>query len=544
MFVNWKELFPSKILERGLDYYKSGAVKEFEFSDGCCSAIVEGSYDYNVSIEFDGGDILDMECDCPYAEDGEYCKHEAAVLFYIDEQKRTNNEKHKESTSFDGIEKMIASLDEKTVKKLLYDAVVDDPSLLDSIVKVAPSKVMDHSYFVTLFKRAIGFIMDMEGEEYFHDYYYYDETIDDAIEELDDFLKENIEPLTDEAENCFEVFKLVSDILDNIPFSYLEDNGYDSISDVVSSIESIMAKAYLNVENKAELEKEAKARMINSDSYSTYEDFLIFTVKDKKLAKKNLYSIRKKEAFDVFTYPVERVVNLMTVLEYNDDQINQDLMNHLDLPPAQTILGRRLNDSGKWQQCIDVIKNILTEYEKNDECFLLLKNIYLEHDMNNELIDLIYSDILSTIQYNLDSINELKSLVSKERWRDISEKLKKASTMSIIMPDYLESIEAYSDLMEWFEKNNSVFRLTYGPLLLKLFPERTLNAYKVILSDEEKYLDGRDSYRRYACILEDLISNEEGKAFVKSHVKELLNMYSRRPALKDELQQMLERNNL
>lgn len=477
MFVNWKELFPSKILERGLDYYKSGAVKEFEFSDGCCSAIVEGSYDYNVSIEFDGGDILDMECDCPYAEDGEYCKHEAAVLFYIDEQKRTNNEKHKESTSFDGIEKMIASLDEKTVKKLLYDAVVDDPSLLDSIVKVAPSKVMDHSYFVTLFKRAIGFIMDMEGEEYFHDYYYYDETIDDAIEELDDFLKENIEPLTDEAENCFEVFKLVSDILDNIPFSYLEDNGYDSISDVVSSIESIMAKAYLNVENKAELEKEAKARMINSDSYSTYEDFLIFTVKDKKLAKKNLYSIRKKEAFDVFTYPVERVVNLMTVLEYNDDQINQDLMNHLDLPPAQTILGRRLNDSGKWQQCIDVIKNILTEYEKNDECFLLLKNIYLEHDMNNELIDLIYSDILSTIQYNLDSINELKSLVSKERWRDISEKLKKASTMSIIMPDYLESIEAYSDLMEWFEKNNSVFRLTYGPLLLKLFPERTLNAY-------------------------------------------------------------------
>ena len=275
MFVNWKELFPSKILERGLDYYKSGAVKEFEFSDGCCSAIVEGSYDYNVSIEFDGDDILDMECDCPYAEDGEYCKHEAAVLFYIDGQKRTNNEKHKESTSSDGIEKMIASLDEKTVKKLLYDAVVDDPSLLDSIVKVAPSKVMDHSYFVTLFKRAIGFIMDMEGEEYYRDYYYYDETIDDAIDKLDDFLKENIEPLTDEAENCFEVFKLVSDILDNIPFSYLGDNGYDSISDVVSSIESIMAKAYSNVENKADLEKEAKTKMINSDLYSTYEDFLI-----------------------------------------------------------------------------------------------------------------------------------------------------------------------------------------------------------------------------------------------------------------------------
>ena len=55
----------------------------------------------------------------------------------------------------------------------------------------------------------------------------------------------------------------------------MEDNGYDSISDVVSSIESIMAKAYSNVENKADLEKEAKTKMINSDLYSTYEDFLI-----------------------------------------------------------------------------------------------------------------------------------------------------------------------------------------------------------------------------------------------------------------------------
>ena len=36
-----------------------------------------------------------------------------------------------------------------------------------------------------------------------------------------------------------------------------------------------MAKAYSNVENKADLEKEAKTKMINSDLYSTYEDFLI-----------------------------------------------------------------------------------------------------------------------------------------------------------------------------------------------------------------------------------------------------------------------------
>ena len=546
MSVNWKELFPSKILERGFDYYKSGAVKELEFRDGCCSAIVEGSYDYNVSIEFDGGDIVDMECDCPYAEDGEYCKHEAAVLFYVDEQKRSNNETHKvsSSSSSDDIEKMISSLDEKTVKKLLYDAVVDDPSLLDSIVEVVPSNAINNSYFVVLFRRAISLIMDMESDDYYSDYYDNDDTVYEAIDELNDLLKEKIEPLAENEENCVEVFKLVSDILDEIPFDYLDDNDYDSISDVVFSIETIMDKAYSNAENKAELVREAKTRRLNSDTYSTYEDFLVFTVKDKELAKKNLDSIRKKEVFKVFAYPVERVVKLMTVLEYNDDEIDKELMNHLDLSNAQTILARRLNDRGKWQQCIDVIKNILSKYGRNDECFLLLKSIYSKHGMKDELIVLIYSDILSTTQYDLDSINELESLVSKERWKDISEKLKKSPSMRIVMPIFLENIEAYSDLMDWFEKNGSASKLEYGPLLLKLFPERTLNAYKTILYDEEKHFDGRDSYRKYADILEDLILYEEGKAFVESHVKELLNTYPRRPALKDELQKMLERNDL
>lgn len=566
MFANWKELFPSKILERGFDYYKSGAVKEFEFSDGCCSAIVEGSYDYNVSIEFDDGDILDMECDCPYAEDGEYCKHEAAVLFYMDEQnkhrshneiqeasthkvienseKNIDNNQHDASTFSSGIKKMISSLDEKTVKKLLYDAVVDNPSLLDSIVKVVPSNAIDHSYFVDLLRRASSFIMNMESDDYYSDYYGNDDTVYAAIDGLNDLLKEKIEPLAEEGKNCVEVFKLVSDILDKIPFDYLDDNDYDSITDVVFSIESIMDKAYSNAENKAELVREAKARRFNSDSYSIYEDFLIFTVKDKELAKKNLDSIRKKEVFEVFAYSVERVVKLMTVLEYNDDEIDKDLMNHLDLSSAQTILARRLNNRGKWQQCIDVIKNILTKYKRNSECFLMLKSIYAEHGMNNELIDLIYYDILSTTQYNLDSINELESMVSKERWKDISEKLKKSPSMRIVMPYFLESIEAYSDLMDWFEKDGSANNLEYGPLLLKLFPERTLNAYKSILFEEEKYLEGRDSYRKYADILEDLIPDEKGRVFVESHVKELLNTYSRRPALKDELQKMLKKNNL
>ncbi len=37
-----------------------------------------------MEILLDGNSIEDMFCDCPYAEEGNYCKHMAAVLFAVD----------------------------------------------------------------------------------------------------------------------------------------------------------------------------------------------------------------------------------------------------------------------------------------------------------------------------------------------------------------------------------------------------------------------------------------------------------------------------
>ena len=83
---DWKSLFSAVVLLRGLNYYEEGAVKELETTKDGFRAVVEGSYDYDVEIEIANGKIGDMQCSCPYAEDGNYCKHMAAVLFAIEEQ--------------------------------------------------------------------------------------------------------------------------------------------------------------------------------------------------------------------------------------------------------------------------------------------------------------------------------------------------------------------------------------------------------------------------------------------------------------------------
>lgn len=67
-------------------YYFDGAVLELHKTEHGYHGVVEGTEDYEVDIEMEGGRICEMYCSCPYAEGGNNCKHMAAVLFEIEEQ--------------------------------------------------------------------------------------------------------------------------------------------------------------------------------------------------------------------------------------------------------------------------------------------------------------------------------------------------------------------------------------------------------------------------------------------------------------------------
>ena len=85
---NWKQMFTSKILDRGYAYYTDGLVEDL-FRDGdTITAVVNGTEDYEVAFIFDGNEIEELFCTCPYAEDGFYCKHMAAVLYELEDTKR------------------------------------------------------------------------------------------------------------------------------------------------------------------------------------------------------------------------------------------------------------------------------------------------------------------------------------------------------------------------------------------------------------------------------------------------------------------------
>ncbi|MDR1541914.1 MAG: SWIM zinc finger family protein [Clostridiales bacterium] len=92
---DFKNLLDGVILDRGLDYYKTGRVLSLEKENNQWQAVVRGSDDYCVIVELAGdGAILTSSCDCSY-EYGEYCKHQAAVFYAISNLPRAQRKQSK-----------------------------------------------------------------------------------------------------------------------------------------------------------------------------------------------------------------------------------------------------------------------------------------------------------------------------------------------------------------------------------------------------------------------------------------------------------------
>lgn len=83
--TGWINLFSMNILKRGKSYFNTGKVRVLARTPNEVSGLVRGTSAYTVRISFNDGQVKDMYCSCPYAQSGERCKHQAAMLFALRE---------------------------------------------------------------------------------------------------------------------------------------------------------------------------------------------------------------------------------------------------------------------------------------------------------------------------------------------------------------------------------------------------------------------------------------------------------------------------
>ena len=84
LFQDWKNLFPKTILSRGKAYQEAGKVKKIQPTKDGFQITVRGTKTYQVHLRTEGETLRDLNCTCPYAQDGRFCKHMAAACYELE----------------------------------------------------------------------------------------------------------------------------------------------------------------------------------------------------------------------------------------------------------------------------------------------------------------------------------------------------------------------------------------------------------------------------------------------------------------------------
>ena len=121
---NFEKYIEKKIISRGKSYYNSGSVLEVErLSMDKFGALVEGTDDYNVTVEIDRKlNVVFHTCDCPY-DWGDVCKHVVAVLFEL-----RNNNAHFNMDAPD-LASLLDEVDETELRKFVLDMLMTNGEL-------------------------------------------------------------------------------------------------------------------------------------------------------------------------------------------------------------------------------------------------------------------------------------------------------------------------------------------------------------------------------------------------------------------------------
>ncbi len=81
--LQWQHLFSVAVLQRGREYYRKNKVRSLIQDGELYYASVEGTEEYEVQVRIHDNKVVSTSCECPYAQDGNRCKHMAAVLYEI-----------------------------------------------------------------------------------------------------------------------------------------------------------------------------------------------------------------------------------------------------------------------------------------------------------------------------------------------------------------------------------------------------------------------------------------------------------------------------
>lgn len=554
----WKNLFREHILERGRNYYYVGAVTEFQKTKNGYRAIVEGTEDYEVEIEIEEGNICDMYCSCPYAEDGNYCKHMAAVLYKMEETEGEENEieetwMERRIRASKELEETIEKIPEEELRILLKELAEQNDEIYNMILTRYAVRI-DEKQMNRLKQEVDNIVYQYGDRSGFIDY----RNAWDFTSALQDFLNENVETLIER--NCylqaFEMTNYVFKIIGNIDIDD-SDGGTSYVADICYE------KWKKILENCNDEEKNKLFSWFLSHQGCGYvidymedymEEFLMNEFQNREMLERKLKSLdemieKQKSSTDGgstwsvhygYQDNVLKRLEIMKKLNYSDEEIKEYRKKNRQFSAVRKLEIQENLACGNINQAIEILQEsknldigypgLISEYSKQ------LIDLYEKHfDKKAYKKELLFY-IFECPQNDLVYINKLKAICTDEEWRKYRERILESNKNYYIQYPLMEAEGLYERMLENMKNELFIYRLDeYEKVLKKIYPEQVRDIYISYLYKESERSSDRKRYKEWMRYLKKIKGYPDGKEKAKEIAEKWRAMYYRRTAMMDEL---------
>lgn len=553
--MDWKGLFKPHILERGLDYYELGYVEDYLAEGDFVQATVQGSSAYDVYIDIADGEIIDMECQCPYAQEGNNCKHMAAVLFCMDEEAGKGSVSKKSPSGNDlksSVKRLVQEADETAVRVFLTEVLEKDEKLLGRFKSSLCCEISSED--MKRYKNQIDRICSKyAGRQGFIDYY----NAWPFISELEDFLNRDIGRIlkNQQYKEAFELTNYVFVMAGNQDMDD-SDGGTGRLADRCMKIwKEILDrgdlclkrsmfqwfKEHMNGQVIDYMEENIEEILFDDFSENEFlKDKLVFT--EKKVCKYRKEPDSWSRGYYAGKWAI-RHIEIMRELNMPEESINEYVLGNLEFNTVRKYYIQDCMNKKRYDAAIQALEDG-KKADRNSpglaaDYSLQLKELY---KLTGRAKDYEKELWLLMLQYKAGDVavyKELKTLYTEEEWvqkrETIFEKMLPYKDVSKL---YQED-QLYDRLLELVLNSSGLGKLTeYETCLKKIYPEELLRKYETVVNSMAVHTSDRKHYRELVAILKRMQKYPGGNTRVDKIADNWRQTYKNRRAMMDELKEI------
>ena len=548
MKINFESEFLDYILSRGYEYYLNDTVSNVKIDeDNTISATVIGNNSYEVNLEIEDNIFLDGDCSCPYYKSNGYCKHMAAVLYYLNEHKvlKSNN-------NYD-LQSIVNKIPKKDLRKFIYIKLLNDNNLLNRF------RIEFSNYFPKLSKKnyqnkiqnAIINCYNRQG------YITYDNT-SSYTHAMYEFIMEARKLVDDK--DYETAFTICTILLDSIPDTSIDDSD-GSTGEVAESVKKIIFDIiekldYDNATLKNILDyiiEEVKTEYLYNygiDLKPILEWFIdneLYLDEIKSSLQVVLDNSKEKNYFYKRKYYVDYLIQIAEIQGNKNEKI-KILEKYSYDPNVFLQYIDELVKNNNSNLAIKLLKERLDDKNYNSKSFAnTLADIYLKNKMMDEYTDILYKIFYKFDKYSLDDYRKIKQLYSTKDWdlerNKIIENIK--NDKDYYYSDSLNKIYIEEKMYDELFFNVCNYKMNYikeyEKYLLPKYQKEILAIYKRSCLNDAKLANSRSRYRDVASEVNYIMHIENSDEIVKSILKEIKEEYFRnRPAMLDEFEKTIK----